>query len=98
MEPKMGHMERRRFTREFKLEGVQPIKDRGVSYVQAAQDLSVHQSFADDAQHAFPGHAVWVRFAKCSRTGQDHQCAAFRKADAADSAAATKALAELAGE
>src|SRR6266481_1631171 len=56
-------MERRRFTREFKLEAVRLIRDRGVSYVQAAQDLGVHQSvlrnwvkaFADDPQHAFPG-------------------------------------------
>jgi transposase-like protein len=55
-------MERRKFTREFKLEAVRLIKDRGVSYVQAAQDLGVHTSqlrdwvkkFADDPQHAFP--------------------------------------------
>src|SRR5256885_16000614 len=40
------------------------IKERGVSYVQASQDLGVHVSqlrdwvkkFADDPQHAFPGH------------------------------------------
>jgi transposase-like protein len=56
-------MERRKFTREFKLETVRLIKDRGVSYVQAAQDLDVHQSqlrnwvraFAGDPQQAFPG-------------------------------------------
>jgi transposase len=56
-------MERRKFTREFKLEAVRLIKDRGVSYAQAGQDLGVHQSqlrswvkaFADDPQHAFPG-------------------------------------------
>ncbi len=30
-------MERRKFTREFKLEAVRLIKDRRVSYVQAAQ-------------------------------------------------------------
>ena len=49
-------MERRKFTREFKLEAVRLIKDRGVSYAQAEQDLDVHQSqlrswvkaFADD--------------------------------------------------
>ena len=57
-------MERRKFTREFKLEAVRLIKDRGVSYVQASQDLGVHPSqlrdrvkkFADDPQYAFPGH------------------------------------------
>ena len=37
-------MERRKFTREFKLEAVRLIKDRGVSYAQAEQDLNVHQS------------------------------------------------------
>ena len=35
-------MERRKFTREFKLEAVRLIKERGVSYMQAAQDLGVH--------------------------------------------------------
>ena len=57
-------MERRKFTREFKLEAVRLIKDRGVSYVQAAQELRVHVSqlrewvktFADDPQRAFPGN------------------------------------------
>src|SRR3954470_11408168 len=56
-------MERRKFTREFKLEAVRLIKGRGVSYVQASQDLGVHTSqlrdwvkkLADDPQHAFPG-------------------------------------------
>ena len=56
-------MERRKFTREFKLEAVRLIKDRGVSYAQAGQDLDVHQSqlrnwvrmFAADPRHAFPG-------------------------------------------
>jgi transposase len=56
-------MERRKFTREFKLEAVRLIKERGVSYAQASQDLGVHQSqlrdwakkFADDPAHAFPG-------------------------------------------
>ena len=32
-------MERRKFTREFKLEAVRLIKERGVSYAQASQDL-----------------------------------------------------------
>jgi len=57
-------MERRKFTREFKLEAVRLIRVRGVSYVRASQDLGVHVSqlrdwvkrFSDDPQHAFPGH------------------------------------------
>ena len=56
-------MERRNFTREFKLEAVRLIKERGVSFAQASQDLSGHESqlrswvkaFADDPQYAFPG-------------------------------------------
>src|ERR1700690_340856 len=56
-------MERRKFTQEFKLEAVRLIKERGVSFAQASQDLGVHQSQlrswvkaqADDPQHAFPG-------------------------------------------
>ena len=56
-------MERRRFTREFKLEAVRLIRDRGVSYAQASEDLKVHptqlrnwvKAFAEDPQHAFPG-------------------------------------------
>ena len=57
-------MERRRFTREFKVEAVRLINERSVSYAQASDDLGVHptqlrdwvKKFADDAQHAFPGH------------------------------------------
>lgn len=57
-------MERRKFTREFKLEAVRLIKERGVSVAQASRDLDVHQTvlrnwvrdFADDPQNAFPGH------------------------------------------
>lgn len=56
-------MERRRLTWEFKLEAVRLIKDRGVSYVQASQDLKAHatqlrnwvKAFADDPQGGFPG-------------------------------------------
>ena len=53
-------MERRKFTREFKLEAVRLIKDRGVSYVQASRDLGVHPSQLRD----------WVKkFAEESGTG-----------------------------
>ncbi len=56
-------MERPQFTREFKLEAVRLIKERGVSYARASEDLGVHptqlrnwvKQFADDPQHAFPG-------------------------------------------
>jgi len=56
-------MERRKFTRELKLEAVKLVRERGVTVAQAAQDLSVHgtvlrrwvQEVAADAQQAFPG-------------------------------------------
>jgi transposase len=56
-------MERRRFTREFKLEAVRLIKERGVAIGQAARDLDVHanvlrkwvKEVAADPQQAFPG-------------------------------------------
>tara|TARA_R110002124_G_scaffold81437_1_gene214647 strand:+ start:109 stop:399 length:291 start_codon:yes stop_codon:yes gene_type:complete len=57
-------MRRRKFSREFKLEAVRLVKERGVAVAQAARDLDVHQNvlrkwirdFASDPQHAFPGH------------------------------------------
>ena len=57
-------MERRKFSREFKLEAVRLVKDRGVTVVQAARDLDLHENvlrkwmrdLSADPQHAFPGH------------------------------------------
>jgi transposase len=57
-------MERRRFGREFKLEAVKLVRERGVTVAQAARDLDLHENllrkwvrdFAADPQHAFPGH------------------------------------------
>ena len=56
-------MERRKFTREFKLEAVKLVRERGVTVAQAARDVGVHgtvlrrwvQERAADAQQAFPG-------------------------------------------
>ena len=55
---------RRRFSREFKLEAVKLIRERGVSAAQAARDLDVHENvlrkwvkeFGSDPVQAFPGH------------------------------------------
>ena len=57
-------MQRRTFGREFKLEAVRLVKERGVSVAQAARDLDLHENvlrkwvrdIAADPQHAFPGH------------------------------------------
>ena len=56
-------MVRRRFSREFKLEAVRLVRERGVSVAQAARDLDVHENqlrkwvkeFASDPAQAFPG-------------------------------------------
>ena len=37
-------MRRRRFTREFKVEAVKLVRERGVSVAQAAWDLDVHEN------------------------------------------------------
>ena len=57
-------MERRRYTREFKLEAVKLVRERGVSNAQAARDLGIHgnvlrewvRAFSADPAQAFPGH------------------------------------------
>ena len=57
-------VKRRQFSKEFKIEAVRLVRDRGVSVVQAAKDLDVHENvlrkwvrdISEDAQHAFPGH------------------------------------------
>lgn len=57
-------MHRRRFSREYKVEAVRLVKERGVSVAQAARDLDVHENvlrkwvreFASDPGQAFPGH------------------------------------------
>ena len=57
---------RRQFSWKFKLEAVHLAKSRGVSVVQAAQVLEVHESvlrnwvreLAADRQQAFPGQGV----------------------------------------
>ena len=56
-------MGRRSFSREFKLEAVRLVRERGVSVAQAARDLDLHQNmlrnwvreFAADPAQAFPG-------------------------------------------
>ncbi len=56
-------MRRRKFSREFKVEAVKLVKDRGVSVAQAARALDVHENvmrkwvkeFGSDPAQAFPG-------------------------------------------
>ena len=57
---------RRQFSREFKLEAVKLVTQRGVSVAQTARDLDVHENVlrkwvreaSADPHHAFPGQGV----------------------------------------
>lgn len=57
-------MVRRSFSREYKLEAVKLIQDRGETVALAARDLDIHEKvlhkwvkeFRTDPQQAFPGH------------------------------------------
>ena len=59
-------MQRRKFSREFKLEAVKLVRERGVAVAQAARDLDVHENVlrkwvrdhGADPGSAFPGHGV----------------------------------------
>jgi len=56
-------MQRKKFSREFKLEAVNLIRERGVSIARAARDLDINvnmlrrwaKEFGSDPKHAFPG-------------------------------------------
>jgi transposase len=56
-------MEKRKYSREYKIETVRMIRDRGVSAAQASRELGVHatvlrqwvREFSADPKDAFPG-------------------------------------------
>ncbi|MCF1482385.1 transposase, partial [Agrobacterium vitis] len=56
-------MQRRIFSREYKLEAVKLVRERGVTIAQAARDLDVHENvlrkwireYRDDPSQSFPG-------------------------------------------
>lgn len=56
-------MQRRKFSREYKLEAVKLVKERVVAVAQAARDLDVHENvlrkwvreYGDDPSQSFPG-------------------------------------------
>jgi transposase len=56
-------MQRRIFSREYKLEAVKLVKERGVAVAQAARDLDVHENvlrkwvreYGSDPAQSFPG-------------------------------------------
>ncbi len=58
--------ERRQFSREFKLEAIRLVEERGVTVAQAARDLDLHENVLRkwvreqqrDGSNAFPGLGV----------------------------------------
>jgi len=59
-------MQRWKFSREFKVEAMKLVQDRGISVAQAPRDIDVHENVLrkrvrDHEAHpgsAFPGHGV----------------------------------------
>ncbi len=59
-------MQRRKFSLEFKLDAVKPVRERGVSVSQAAHDLDLHENVlrkwvreqVADSESAFPSITV----------------------------------------
>ena len=57
-------MQRRKVSREFQVEAVRLVRERGVSVAQAGRDLGVHETvlrkwvkeIGSDPEQAFPGH------------------------------------------
>jgi transposase len=57
-------MQRRKFSREFKVEAARLVREGGVPATQAARDLDLHvnvlrkwvKEFSTDPSQAFPGH------------------------------------------
>ena len=57
-------MQRRKFSREFEIEAVRLVRERGVSVAQASRDIAVHENvvrkwvreFGTDPKQEFPGH------------------------------------------
>lgn len=56
-------MQRRKFSREYKLEAVKLVRERGVTVAPASRDLDVHENvlrkwvreYGDDPSQSFPG-------------------------------------------
>ena len=72
-------VQKRRFSREFKLEAVKLVIERGVTVAQAAKDLDVHENvlrkwvrgLREEPQEAFPGNG--------KQKAQDAEIARLRK-------------------
>ena len=101
-------MQRRKFSREFKLEAVKLVRDRGVTMAQAARDLDLHinvlrkwvSDHGADPGGAFPGHGQMrpeqLEIERLRRENSVSRAVAFTPGSAARQArvpAATRCLA-----
>jgi transposase len=73
-------MERRRFGREFKLEAVKLVRERGVTVAQAARDLDLHENvlarFTNQVRHRLCPGSPWEQNTITSRLRSDAAYAA----------------------
>jgi hypothetical protein len=67
-------MERRKFTREFKLESVKLIRDRGVGVTQASRDLGVHQTVLRSWSKAYGDDPVQAYVPMSFSPGKPEAC------------------------
>src|SRR3981081_4057111 len=80
MEPEVV-MRRRKFSREFKIEAVRLVGERGVSAAQAARDLHVHENvlrkwvkeFGSDPVQAFQAHSSIFERSSLSNRATFHE-------------------------
>ena len=85
-------MERRKFSREFKLEAVKLIKERGVSVAQASRDLGIRCTQVWDLRKvdfsAFIAMACWLRHrvsaVRLGLSGRSHHAAESYRSTCAD--------------
>lgn len=59
-------LQRRKFSREFKLEAIKLVRERGVTLLQAARDLDIHQNVL----------RAWLKGAQPSASGSGQTVAA----------------------
>ena len=77
-------MQRRKFSREFKIEAVRLVPERGVSVAQASRAIAVHENvvrkwvkeFGADPKPAFPGHGQLIPKALLADSPGDSRIAA----------------------
>lgn len=87
-------MTRRKFSREFKIEAVRLVTDRGVAVAQAARDLDLAESvlrrwmreLTATPVTAFPGNGqygpIWPRFQPCRQGERGSATGSSRPANA----------------